>query len=738
MITIHRHPRLLAAVLLLVIAGRASVVQADPAPASTAPDADATPPPTAAPAAATTTPATNAPAAPKDEQPNAVAKTVVTGIAAPETAPTADTAAAALATIPGTVSLVTSAEVDTGKASNAEDVLAFQPGVFAQATSGNVANKISIRGSGLNTFYQGYVLGVKILYDGLSVTGPGGTQEDLLDIAAVNYTEILNGDNAYQYASTSLGGAINFVTNTGYTSPGYYGRFEFGSFGYNKQELSVGGVDGTSDYYVAVLHDERQGYQQTTPNSGEDIIANFGHKFNKHLESRLIVRYRQDKLVEGSALTKEQIAQDPTLNTAPVGRKEPGTTVVGSKTTYTFDDGSQLYFGANVHNYPLYNGWRYSTTPQWWTSEDVNGVLSYKRDDDLFGSIHSTTEVIASDVRLVNGYVQGYNGQDGTVQTLRQFTKYTGSQDAVYGFGNELELINNKLWLSDGISEIGIDRDVRIKQTVLPNGTQYPLSVDYNKWYPAPHAGLRFQVVPGVELYSNVGVAVDGPITWQMGSTGLGYVKPLQPQTGTTGEVGVRVTEGIFEGSLDFYRSWIKNELLTIVVIPATPTTLAVTATSNSTPTDHQGVEGTLAANFWKNAAGDKIFLRQTFNLNDFHYRDDPVFGQNELPGLPTEVYQAELRYQQKQGIYAGINLRAASSYYVDFANTLKAPGYGILGAKLGYQTPHWEWFLDLRNIANKHYVSATNTAYNLQGVDSANFFPGDGFDVISGISFHF
>jgi iron complex outermembrane receptor protein len=82
--------------------------------------------------------------------------------------------------------------------------------------------------------------------------------------------------------------------------------------------------------------------------------------------------------------------------------------------------------------------------------------------------------------------------------------------------------------------------------------------------------------------------------------------------------------------------------------------------------------------------------------------------------------------------------VRAASSYYVDYANTLQAPGYAILGSELGYETPHWKVFLDLKNLTNKHYVSATNTAYNLGGVDSAHFFPGDGFNVVAGFSFKY
>jgi len=729
----HSQPRATAglglalALVLLVAPVALRAQQASPAPAAAAP-ATATP----SDAALTKT----APAA-ADNTPVSVATETVTGVTGPETSPTADAAAAALAEVPGTVSVVPLDEVERGRASNAQDVLSYQPGVFAQATSGNTANKISIRGSGLNTFYQGYVLGTKILYDGLSITGPGATQEDLLDLFAVNYTEVLYGDNAFTYASTSLGGAINFVTENGYTAPGYFGRFELGSYGYNKEVLSLGGVQGDNDYYVAVGHDEREGFQHNTPNSGEDAVINLGHRFNKRLETRLIVRYRRDKLVEGGALKLRQLEADPTVNLIPAGRREDGTTLVESKTSYTFDDGSKLEFGADFHNYPLWNGWKYSTTPQAWTSVDLSGTLRYTREDQIL-KLSSKTEFIISDTRLINGFVDGYNGIDGTKQTLRQYTNYTGSQDAVFAVGNELGLIPNKLFLSTGLSEDGIHRDVRIEKTVLTNPTSFPKKVDYDDWYTLPRAGLRYEVTPNVQLFGNVSAAVDGPVTWQMGSTSVGYVRPLVPQTATTAEVGVRGTWGPLEGQLTVYHSWVRDELLTVVVIPATTTSDAVTANSNATKTTHEGVEAGLTATFWKGANGDKVFLRQAFTLNDFYYDNDPLFRSNALPGLPIRVYQAELNYEQAKGFYVGVNVRAASAYYVDYANTLEAPGYAILGSEVGYETAHWKVFVDLKNLTNQHYVSATNTAYNLGGVDSANFFPGDGFNVDAGFSFKF
>jgi len=640
--------------------------------------------------------------------------------------------------VAGNTAVVDNRQVEQGRAANAEDVLALQPGVFAQGTSGTAANKISIRGSGLNTFYQGYVLGTKFLFDGLPITGPGGTQEDFLDMQAVDHTEVLYGANAYQYAALSLGGAINMVSKTGRTDPGNYARFEIGSYGYRKQQLSTGGVVGDSDYYINVLHNERDGYQDHASNEGRGLAANFGHVFSPKLETRLFVKYREEQLINGNTLTRQQLKHDPRSNVAPTGRRKDGTTFIGNKTTYTFDDGNQLEVGATYNNYPLLNGWRYAVAPQDWRSKDISLSLRYLRTGDRFLGLPSESSIIFSNTRAYLADVKSHSRATGV---KIQETNYTGSRDTVLTFANELQLADD-LWLSSGLSFINIRRKAEIEGTTLTtaNPSNLPTSVEYVENDLAPRLGLRYQINPDFTVFSNVSRSVDPPVTWQLGSTSNPFLYDVRPQKATTFEVGVRGSHGIFDGSLTLYRSWVQKELLTVVVRQASATQDQLTATSNASPTIHQGIEAGLSALLWAGANGDTLDLRQAYTLNDFHYRDDDTFGGNELPSLPRQVYQAELAYRQASGFYASLNLRAASSYYIDYANTWQAPSYVLWGAKVGYQAPSkkWEVFADLRNLTDERYASAANTAYNANGRDSANFYPGDAFSVTTGVALRF
>ncbi|MEN4751230.1 TonB-dependent receptor [Pseudomonas sp. Ps21-P2] len=660
-----------------------------------------------------------------------LATVTVTGAAASE----AQKAEQQLAKVPGKTAVIDNHEIEKGRASNSEDVLALQPGVFAQATSGSAANKISIRGSGLNTFYQGYVLGIKFLFDGLPLTGPGGTQEDMLDMAGVDHTEVLYGANAFNYSALSLGGAINFVSKTGRTDPGSYARFEAGSYGYRKQVLSTGGVEGNADYYVSLQHNERDGYQDDTANKGQGIVANFGYVFNPKLETRFFLRYREETLSQGNTLTKYQIKHDPKSNAVPFGRKKDGTTLLGSKTTYTFDDNAKLEVGLGYNDYPLYNGWRYSATPQDWRSKDINLTLRYLRTGDTFLGLNSDSTATFSTTQAYLADVKSHSKATGTKQ---QEANYTGSRDTVFSLGNELQLTDD-LWLSTGLSFIDIKRKAEIEYTTGVNTTAFPNGVEYQEHYLAPRIGLRYKISPEFELFGNVSRSIDPPVTWQLGSTGTPYIQDVRPQKANTVELGIRGAHGIFDGSLTLYRSWVQKELLSVVVRQATATQDPLIATSNGSGTIHQGIEAGLNALLWE-GQGDTLTLRQAFTYNDFHYRNDATFGDNELPGLPRQVYQAALEYRQASGFYAEVNARSASSYYVDFANSLHAPSYTLWGAKVGYEAPgrKWEVFVDARNLTNERYATASNTAYDARGQDSANFYVGDPINVTTGVSYRF
>jgi len=77
----------------------------------------------------------------------------------------------------------------------------------------------------------------------------------------LEYTEVLKGGNGFPYGGLALGGAVNYVTKTGYEASPIQLRIESGSYGYNKGQISSGGVYGAADYYVTAVGSVRSGFQ---------------------------------------------------------------------------------------------------------------------------------------------------------------------------------------------------------------------------------------------------------------------------------------------------------------------------------------------------------------------------------------------------------------------------------------------------------------------------------------------
>lgn len=649
--------------------------------------------------------------------------------------------------VAGGVSLVKAADVERGRSATLEDTLAYQPGVYAQSAGGNDAIKISIRGSGANTSPGYFREGTKFLFDGLALTGSGGTPYELLETQGLDYTEVLRGANAFQYGALSLGGAINMVTHSGLTAPGNHARLEAGSFGWRKQQLSTGGVVGNGDYYVSLSNSERDGYQDWTFTKAKGVVTNFGYRFNPKLETRLFVRYREEYHESSGTLTKAQLKHNSS-RTNPVAlasrddSTKRGSTWVGSKTTYTFDDDATLDFGLVYHNYPQVLYRKSTVNPNYWDWRDLNLSLTYNRSDQIQGHTSNTSLSLTSTQHLQAG-VKTYNGNpaSSTYGALQKQARYTGSFDRVFAAGNDLQL-TDRLWLSTGLSLSQIKRDIEVLYSDRANTSPYPDHYDYDSWNVAPRLGLRYEITPNFQVFGNVSRSIDPPSSWSSSGSGVAsnYAKTLTEQKANTVEFGVRGKAGIFDGSLAVYRSWIKDELLTVEVIPATNTSAAVNSTSNASPTIHQGVEAGLDTELWHSARGETVSLRQAYTLNDFYYRNDARFGSNELPGLPKHVYQAELQYRHPDGFYAGVNVRSVSSTAVDYANTLYAPSYTIFGAKLGYEAPSkkWQVYLDVKNLTDQNYVTAIQPIYDAQGKDVAALYPGDGFGAFTGVAFNF
>jgi iron complex outermembrane receptor protein len=169
-------------------------------------------------------------------------------------------------------------------------------------------------------------------------------------------------------------------------------------------------------------------------------------------------------------------------------------------------------------------------------------------------------------------------------------------------------------------------------------------------------------------------------------------------------------------------------------------------STFNARNTVHQGVEFGARVDLLRDIAGpdarDKLTLRQLWNLSDFKFEGDQQFRNNRIAGVPTHVLRTSLMYVHGSGFYAGpIVDWVPSGAFADQANSLRAPGYTLLGLQAGIDFDNGvSLFLDARNLTDKRYISDISTIVDARaaGANTSIFYPGDGASAFAGIRMAF
>uniref|UniRef100_UPI003784DD8F TonB-dependent receptor plug domain-containing protein n=1 Tax=Prosthecobacter sp. TaxID=1965333 RepID=UPI003784DD8F len=213
-------------------------------------------------------------------------------------------------TIPGGAGVVDAEEYKRGRASTLKDALDFAPGVLIQSRFGAEESRLSIRGSGIQRTFHGR--GLWLMQDGVPLNlADGGFDMQAVEPLTSNYIEVYRGANALQYGGTTLGGAINFISNTGHTASPFQARFEIGSFNTRRAQISSGFVSGDTDVYASITASHSDGFRDWSEQESLRIFANIGTKLSANLENRFFITWVDSKSQLPGSLTKAQFEASP-------------------------------------------------------------------------------------------------------------------------------------------------------------------------------------------------------------------------------------------------------------------------------------------------------------------------------------------------------------------------------------------------------------------------------------------
>src|SRR5688572_1190341 len=195
------------------------------------------------------------------------------------TLPSISAARLQLEQVPGGTAIVDAETYKRGRATTLKDALDFAPGVYVQPRFGAEESRISIRGSGIQRTFHGR--GIKLLLDDVPLNLADGSFDfQAIEPLAAQYVEVFRGANALEFGATTLGGAVNFVSATGYNSPLAQARLTFGSFDTIQGQVAAAGVRGASDYYVSLSHSSQDGFRKHAQQNTQRFYANLGHRLS--------------------------------------------------------------------------------------------------------------------------------------------------------------------------------------------------------------------------------------------------------------------------------------------------------------------------------------------------------------------------------------------------------------------------------------------------------------------------
>lgn len=671
------------------------------------------------------------------------------------TVPTLSSAKSEINRTAGGVAIVPSEDYKTGRSSTLQDALGYTAGVYVQPRFGSDEARLSIRGSGIQRTF--HLRGIKLIQDGVIPLNQadGGGDFQSIDPLALQYIEVYRGANALQYGGTTLGGAINFVTPTGYDSPLVQGRFEGGGYNYLREQVSSGAVLGPVDYYISLSETRQKGFRNHSDQWNKRLFSNYGIRLNDNVETRFYVNLTDSKSKLPGSLTKAQMKQNPKQNNAAnvtLNQKRDYDQVqIANKTSFKWDDQTFDVGTFYVHKdlfHPIFQ-----VIDQ--ISHDFGASFRYLNKSNLLNRKNIFTLGFNPVWNLVEAAQHLNVGGDRGALTVKALQR-SYNLDL---YGENQFYVLDKLALVGGMQWSYASRKTTDKFLSDGNHSGHPTYIGLS-----PKAGLRYEFTEHSQVFANFSRSFEPPSFGELSNVTAGGIRDITEQMASTIELGTRGEEGRFSWDLAWYYSWVENELLSLNDGFGNPL-----GTVNAYGTRHQGIElgagidlleGIFAKDNSSNDAveekpegfspkdllglreqkegKDRVVLRGIYNWSRFRFSNDPAFSDNPLPGIPEHFIRAELMYEHPSGIYFGPNMEwTPVEYAVDMNNTLFTYPYALLGLKAGYRTKKGiSFFIEAKNLTNEIYAATTGVINNANGADSAQFLPGDGRTVISGVEF--
>jgi len=635
----------------------------------------------------------------------------------------------ALARIPGGVAIVGTPQIRATRQANLKDVLQFVPGVYIQPRFGAAdESQISIRGSGLRNNF--HARGINLLVNGMPYRNADGfTDFESLELLTTESIEVYKGGNALRYGGSTLGGAINLDTKTGYSSAPAALFGEGGSFGFYKTQLESGGTHGAADYYASYGRTSLDGYRQWSSTQRDRVNLHGGYRLSDNTDARAFYFFAHVKEELPGSLDRATFETDP---------RSADPTNVTNRWGRDYD----------LHHIGLQL--RTQLTPN--QRLEISPYMQYRDiDHPIFEVISQISHDYGAELRYENSAPAGALenrftlGFQPAYESLlnRQYENDMGEHGALTKNQHDIAT-TYALYAEDILSltaqfsvVLGLRGERASRETndfFLSNGDQS----DKRTYNPiSPKLGFIYSFHPGgAQIFGNASRSYEPPLLLELNSLTIpGYI-PLDGQSAWQYELGGRGTRLGFGWDLSAYDVELRNEILNVNVQPFPAAPFTVPTYRNAPKTRHSGIEAGLTyqlpgAVLVHGDVADHVSLRTSYTVARYSYVSDPSYAGNDIPGAPRQVLTTEVKYTHPSGFSLAPSVEwVPQAYFVDSENTVTNNGWTNLSMRADWATSYGvTLFAAGQNLANRRFsqsVQVDNAAGKFyEPADGRSFYAG-------------
>jgi iron complex outermembrane receptor protein len=634
------------------------------------------------------------------------------------------------------------------------DILRQSPGISLKQGNGPRDIGISIRGSNARNGFG--IRNIVIFDDGFPVTQPDGlSRSDLIDPHAYSGVDVWRGPSSALFGNYATGGALNFRTWPGGTIDGIEYGLDRGSFDYWNNYLLAGtrtqrfegglflsDVRGDGYYGYSAFNTQTANLLATYKLTSRDTITLKGidNQLYTELPFRMSLdQFKENPFQKGCATAAKAAPGCVTnnfsaTNTSPFvpqtaeedgANRDDRRSIGGVRWEHEFDADTmgRVQFVIDDRNINQPTG----------TTSAIGDFLSYNVIADvtrvgnfaglpakyLLGSYWNTLPVDSKTYYVA----PGGNARLGELQSTTQ-----GSTTNLGARGRqELALTPNVIMTAGVAVEKSWIEGVQHSFTYDALGTvltDTPVVADRSMTNVAPEIGLLWKPSTKWQYRARVGTGYGIPQLTNLFVTPEGVPgnnTELKTQTNIGYDLGVDWTPlpRVMLSLTGFYE-FFTNEFVSQSAGPG-----LMNYTYNVPRSEHRGIE--VAADI---AIAKGLRFTAAYLYNDQFYTEyeerlsgsDELFDRagNKIPGVAPNELTMRLSYDQPAGALRGLGAFAEyqmqDGFFMENANLLVAPGYGIVNVNVHYNTELGGGplrtlmaYAEIRNLFDETYISSAN-----------------------------